>query len=237
MIEHFFGQLSQLPDMSDVEILDFVKGDLFYLSILVFVFGLFYKSARIFMLGIPKNRAKPKGSPVVSAFRILVQKPWYVVSFKELRVRRMVTIVCGTLFHITFLLLIFFVPQHTFVWESLTGVHLPYFPAALANLVAYGAAITLIALWIVRVASPVTRILTASGEHIAGFLILAVLISGIFAATWAGAGAYPKILTIHILAAELLIIYIPFSRLSHFLTYFYALAFYGRSLGISGVRE
>lgn len=237
MFDTFLKHLSQVPSMSDVELLHFVKSDLFYATMMIFVFGLLYKSARIFVLGIPKNRAKPKGSPFWATVKILLLKPYFVLSFKDIRIRRAVTVIAGIIFHIAFLLLIFFIPQHSFVWYKLTGVQLPYFGAAISNILAYGAVIALLALWINRVISPVTRILTGKDEHIANFLILLALITGIFANTWAGSGAYPKVLTLHILAAEALIVYIPFSRLSHFLTYFYSLAFYGRSLGISGARE
>ena len=236
----FFNELSnimQIGNMSDIERLNFIKGPLFSLSLIIFTFGLAYKFFRLLSLGIPANKAKPKGSPTASAIKMLFLKPWYVFGFKDVLAKRTITFINGFLFHIFFLLLIFFIPWHAFVWDKLLGVNLPYFNATISNIFAYGAVVTLIALWLSRISNPVTRLLTGKDEHIANFLILLVLISGIVANKWAGDAIYPKVLSAHILAAELLIIYIPFSRLSHFMTYFVSVVLYGRSIGIAGARE
>jgi len=237
---NFFQELSQISNiasMSDVELLNFIKGPLFTLSLFIFIFGLIYKFFRIFMLGIPTNKAKPKGSPFASTIKMLLLKPLYVFGFKDVLSKRTVTFIAGFLFHIFFLLLIFFIPWHEFVWEKILGIELFYFNATISNILAYGAVVSLVILWLSRFANPVTRLLSGKDEHFANFLILLVLISGIVANKWAGEANYPTVLSSHILLAEILLIYIPFSRLSHFMTYFVSVALYGRSIGISGARE
>ena len=229
--------IKDISSMSDVEILNFIKGPLFELSLLIFIFGLLYKLFKILTLGIPKNRAKPKGSPTFSAIKMLLMKPIYVFGFRDVLTKRAITFLNGFLFHIFFILLIFFIPWHAFIWDKLFSVELPYFNGAISNILAYGALVTLIILWVYRLVNPVTKLLTTFDEHFANFLIVAVLISGIIANKWAGDGVYPTLLSLHILIAELLIIYIPFSRLSHFMTYFISTYLYGRSIGISGARE
>ena len=232
-----FSSLGDLASLSDIERFNVIKGPLFELALLLFVFGLTYKLVRILMLGIPPERAKPKGNPALSAFKMLGMKPFYVFGFGDVVAKRTGTFVNGILFHLFFLLLIFFIPWHAFVWEKMTGVAFPYVSAALSNIFAYGALVTLLLLWLSRMLHPVTRLLTGKDEHVANFLIVLTLVTGIVANKWAGEGIYPTLLGAHILAAEVLIVYIPFSRLSHFMTYPVSLLFYGRSIGISGARE
>jgi len=234
---HDLLQVNNLASMSDVELLNFIKGPLFTLSLFIFIFGLVYKFFRLMLLGVPPNRAQAKGSPSGSALKMLFMKPFYIFGFRDVLSKRTVTFVNGFLFHIFFILLIFFIPWHAFVWEKIFTLELPYFSAMMSNVFAYGALITLLILWLSRMINPVTKLLTGADEHIANFLITLALISGIIANKWAGEGNYPLLLSAHILVAELLIIYIPFSRLSHFMTYFVSVVFYGRSIGISGARE
>ncbi len=221
----------------DLAFLDFVRGPLLKFALIVFFFGIAYRVVRVIMWGVPKNRAKPKGNPAVSALKTPFLKPFREITFKDVISKRAIQYIGGFTFHITFLLLVFFIPQHSFLWTEVLGIKLPYFSSTISNILAYGALLSVLALWLNRFTSPVLRLLTGANEHIANFLITLTILSGIVATQWVGGGTYITALGIHMLFADLLIIYIPFSRLAHFIDYFFSTGFYGRSIGISGVRE
>ncbi len=92
---------------------------------------------------------------------------------------------------------------------------------------AYSALLSLFALTVHRVFNPVLKLLTGRDEYFANALIGVVLFTGLFASKWSGGGLYVWMLNLHMLSAITLIIYIPFSRLSHFVYYFLSVFFYG----------
>ena len=221
----------------DLAFLDFVRGPLLKFALVIFFFGIAYRIFRVIAWGVPKNRAKPKGNPAASAISTPFLKPFRELTFQDVMSKRAIQYIGGFTFHITFLLLVFFIPQHSFLWTEVIGIKLPYFSSTISNILAYGALLSILALWLNRFTSPVLRLLTGAHEHIGNFLITITILTGIVATQWVGGGTYISMLGLHMLFADLLIIYIPFSRLAHFIDYFFSTGFYGRSIGISGVRE
>ena len=108
-------------------------------------------------------------------------------------------------------------------------------PQLIADILAYSALGSLFALTIHRMFNPVLKLLTGKDEYFANTLIGIVLFTGLFASRWSGGGLYIWMLNIHMLCAVILIAYIPFSRLSHFVYYFLSVFFYGLNVGRRGV--
>ncbi|GAB6066605.1 hypothetical protein JCM9492_17010 [Aquifex pyrophilus] len=220
----------------DVQVYDFIRGPLLKFAILIFFVGIAYRFFRVLILGLPKDFAKPKGNPPLKAVEKIVLKPaqaWRF--FREVFAHRGIQYVGGFLFHIGFLGLTFFVPQHAFLWKEIIGFEPPYMPQVVADILAYAALGSLFALTVHRMFNPVLKLLTGKDEYVANILIGIVLFTGIFATRWSGGGLYVWMLNIHMLSAVLLIIYIPFSRLSHFVYYFVSVFYYGWNVGKRGV--
>ncbi len=221
--------------MIDIEFLDFVRGPLLKLAILVFFFGIFYRIIRILVKGIPPDRAKPRGNVPLNVIKMPFTKPVYEWQFPDVFSRKAIIYIAGFIFHIGFLGITFLIPQHAFLWKEIIGIEPIYFSGLFAHILAYATVLSLVILWITRIFDPVLRLLTGLDEHLANFLILATATTGILATQWVGGGTYISMLSMHILFADILIIYIPFSRLAHFIDYFFATAFYGRDVGRKGV--
>ncbi len=222
--------------MIDVHFYDFVRGPLLQFALYFFFAGIAYRFFRVLFLGFPKDYAEPKGNPLVKAIEKIALKPtqgWRF--FIEVFARRGIQYVGGFLFHIGFLGLTFFVPQHAFLWKEIIGFEPPYMPQLVADVLAYSALGSLFALTIHRMFNPVLKHLTGKDEYFANILIGTVLFTGIFATRWSGGGLYVWMVTIHMFSAAILIIYIPFSRLSHFVYYFLSVFFYGWNVGKRGV--
>ncbi len=222
--------------MSDVAFYDLVRGPLLELALYFFFAGIAYRFFRVLLLGLPKDYAKPKGNPLAKALEKLALKPtqgWRF--FMEVFAHRGIQYVGGFLFHLGFLGLTFFVPQHAFLWKEIIGFEFPHMPQLVADFLAYSALLSLFALTVHRVFNPVLRLLTGKDEYFANILIGIVLFTGLFATKWSGGGLYVWMLNLHMLSAVVLIIYIPFSRLSHFVYYFLSVFFYGWNVGKRGV--
>ncbi|RLJ69866.1 nitrate reductase gamma subunit [Hydrogenivirga caldilitoris] len=222
--------------MIDVEFYDFVRGPLLEFALYFFFAGIAYRFLRVLLLGLPKDYAKPKGNPLAKAIEKIALKPtqgWRF--FMEVFAHRGIQYIGGFLFHVGFLGLTFFVPQHAFLWKEIIGFEPPYMPQLVADILAYSALFSLFALTVHRVFNPVLKLLTGKDEYFANILIGIVIFTGLFATRWSGGGLYVWMLNLHMLSAVILIIYIPFSRLSHFVYYFLSVFFYGWNVGKRGV--
>ncbi|ADC90047.1 hypothetical protein Thal_1418 [Thermocrinis albus DSM 14484] len=222
--------------MTDILLYDLIRGHLLKLSVYAFFIGIAYRFFRVLFLGLPPDYAPPKGKPILKAIEKVLLKPsqaWRF--FLEVFAHRGIQYVGGFLFHLGFLGLTFFVPQHAFLWGDILGFEPPYLPQVVADILAYSALGSLFALTVHRIFNPVLRLLTGKDEYLANFLIGLVLFSGLLATRWAGGAYYLWMLNVHMLSACVLILYIPFSRLSHFVYYFMSVFFYGRNVGKRGV--
>ena len=222
--------------MIDVKVYDFVRGPLLEFALYFFFAGIAYRFIRVLFLGLPKDYAKPKGNPLAKALEKIALKPtqgWRF--FIEVFAHRGIQYVGGFLFHLGFLGLTFFVPQHSFLWKEIIGFELPYMPQLIADILAYSALLSLFALTVHRVFNPVLKLLTGKDEYFANFLIGTIIFTGLLASRWSGGGLYVWMVTFHMLSGAILIIYIPLSRLSHFVYYFLSVFFYGWNVGKRGV--
>ena len=220
----------------DVNLYDIIRGPLLKFALFVFFAGISYRFFRVLLLGLPKDYAKPKGNPFAKALEKIALKPtqgWRF--FMDVFAHRGIQYVGGFLFHIGFLGLTFFVPQHAFLWKEILGFELPYMPQLVADILAYSALLSLIALTVHRVFNPVLKLLTGKDEYFANILIGTIIFTGLLASRWSGGGLYVWALNLHMLSAVILIAYIPFSRLSHFVYYFLSVFFYGWNVGKRGV--
>jgi nitrate reductase gamma subunit len=220
--------------MSDVAFYDFVRGPFLKLALWVFFLGIAYRFFRVLFLGIPHDYAKPKGNPYYMAVKKIVIKPTMGWTFREIFARRAINFIGGFMFHIGFIGLTFLVPAHALLWREITGLPIPMMPNIVSDMLAYSAFGSLLVLTVHRALNPVLKLLTGKDEYFANLLIGLILFTGLLATKWAGSG-YIWILSIHIFLADLLIIYIPFSRLSHFVYYFLSVGFMGWNAGKRGV--
>ncbi len=221
--------------MKDVVFYDFVRGPLLKFALFVFFAGISYRFFRVVFLGLPADYAKPKGNPYLMAVKKIIIKPTMGWTFNEIFSRRAINFIGGFLFHLGFLGLTFFVPAHALLWKEIIGISLPVMPSLIGDILTYSALGSLIALTLHRALNPVLKLLTGKDEYFANLLVALILFTGLLANKWAGGGLYIWLLSMHMLLADLLILYIPFSRLSHFVYYFLSVGFMGWNAGKRGV--
>ncbi|WP_304091145.1 hypothetical protein [Hydrogenobacter thermophilus] len=157
--------------MSDTTFYDLVRGPLLKFALFIFFAGISYRFFRVVFLGLPPDYAKPKGNPYYMAVKKIVIKPTMGWTFNEIFSRRAVNFIGGFLFHLGFLGLTFFVPDHALLWREITGLPIPTMPNLVGDILAYAALGSLLALTIHRMLNPVLKLLTGKDEYFANFLI------------------------------------------------------------------
>ncbi len=215
------------------QILEFARGPFFQVAWLVFLAGMAYRLVRVLVLGWEADKVKAKGSKVggiVKSFAkgILIWPfiPWVKNTFA----RNPVMYLAGGLFHLGLFVVVFLGTAHMLVWKSLLGFGWPTLPLPIVDWLAAGAIVAMIALLINRIVNPVLRLLTGPAEWLNWLVVFVPMVTG-YIMTHHLFFPYETLFALHMLAVNVLLIWIPMSRISHFVFYFFSKAIHGADFG------
>ncbi|WP_316365502.1 hypothetical protein [Candidatus Thiodiazotropha sp. CDECU1] len=210
-------------------IAQFIDGPLWIFSLGVFVIGVVWRILMILMAGNRTDLATPKGSAASGAMRTIVSRSLYE---RTAATRGRLLQIAGYLFHLGLFALLFFAQPHIdFYAERITGFSWPAMPHWAFILSAELAFLGLLLLWIHRLLSPVTRLLSDLDDHVGSVLVFLVMLTGCLAL----AQSFEALRLIHLLLAELLLIYFPFSKLMHTFTFVMSRGYTGATMGRKGI--
>lgn len=133
-------------------------------------------------------------------------------------------------FHIGIIGVFLFLSAHNLIFEKAFGFSLAVLPQPIADILGWGAVISAIFLAVRRMVMPEVRIMTTISDYAILLLSAAPLVTGLIC-RYEPAG-YSIWLIVHILSGEILLIAIPFTRLSHILLFFLSRAQLGMDFGI-----
>jgi nitrate reductase gamma subunit len=223
--------------MTWLSILEFARGPFFYAALLVFVGGMAYRLVNVIGLGWSKDRVPVKGSKaggVVKSFLkgILIWPfiPWVKNTFK----RNPLTYIGGGLFHLGLFAVIILGTPHMLVWKSLLGFGWSTLPLPIVDWLAAAAIVAMLVLLINRLVHPVLKLISGPAEYFAWLLVFLPMVTG-YMMTHHLWFQYEVLFSLHMLAVDVLLIWIPLSRISHFIFYFFARAIHGQEFGKRGV--
>ena len=207
---------------------EFVEGPLWYAASAVFVLGIGWRLAAVFMIGRARDLSVSRRSPIVGAVKAVLL---HSVPHGGNLGRTVYHFVAGYLFHLgLFALLLFAAPHVTFINARIVTLPWPAMPHWAFIIAAEAAFAGLILLYIRRLTDPMTRQLSDADDHIGAWLTFVAMLTGCLALQEAHAG----LRTLHMLSVEVLMIYFPFSRLTHAFTFLIARVNTGAALGRRG---
>ena len=219
-------------------VLEFARGPFFYAALLVFIGGMIYRLVSVIGLGWKKDRVPVKGSEtggVVMSFLkgILVWPfiPWVKNTFK----RNPLVYIGGGLFHLGLFLVVFLGTAHMLVWKSLLGFGWATLPLPIVDWLAAAGIVGMLILLINRIIHPVLRLISGPAEYLAWAFVFLPMVTG-YALTHHLGPRYEVMFSLHMLSVDVLLIWIPLSRISHFIFYFFSRTIHGQQFGKRGVR-
>ncbi|MCG6897219.1 MAG: respiratory nitrate reductase subunit gamma [Thiocapsa sp.] len=216
-----------------MEFLLWTKGPMFNVAIAIFAIGLLVRIAEIFVLGRERNYAEPRASEWLPGLRTVFTR---TVADPGTFKRAPFNVVVGWVWHIGFLIaLLLFVP-HIKLIESLTGLSWPALPNPIISMVTAVTLVALIATLIHRMTHPVKRRISTIEDYLVWTVVFAVVLTG-FLAFNRMINPYPLVLGMHILSAEIMLILLPFTKLTHIFTLFIARWYNGAAFGRKGVQS
>jgi hypothetical protein len=219
--------------MEWTDILRFFRGPFFAVSLIIFVGGMAYRLFRIILLGWPRDRVESRGSKTVGVVRTYLKGlilfpfiPWVRRTFGK----NTLTYIAGGLFHLSLFLVIFFATPHVLVWKSLLGFGWSALPAPMADGLSAIGIISLLLLLVNRLTHPVLKLITRSPAWLNWTLVFLPFVTG-YAMTHHLLFRYEALFSLHMITVDILLIWIPLGRISHFLFYFFSRTIHGAQAG------
>ena len=219
--------------MSEIELLNWVRGSGFQLAVAIFVAGVVIRILEILLLGRKANLAEAKGSEMSAGLRTVFSRS---IPDKSTLQRSTYTIVAGYIFHLGLFITIFLFAPHILMFKEVSGLSWPSLPTPIVDAVTIVTIITLFIVLIHRLRDPVLRFLTNYEDILVWLVTILPLITGYIAFHRIGSTA-PALLAIHILSVELLLVVFPFTKLMHAFTLFIARWYNGAISGYRGVQS
>lgn len=218
--------------MNPQELLSWVRGTGLQLATALFVLGMVYRLLHLYMLGRKKNLAAPRGTEWGPGLRAMWRRSFVL---PELSARGKFTVVVGYTFHIGLFITVLFLSQHIEMFRSVLGFGWKAMPRGVIDLAAVLTIGAMIALLVHRYMDPVKRMLSGFEDYLTWLLTFLPLITGFMLLRNIG-WDYTHMLTLHLISVELLLVAIPFTKLTHMITTFSARWYNGAVAGYKGLQ-
>jgi nitrate reductase gamma subunit len=219
--------------MSEIEFLNWVRGQGFQIAVIIFVAGVIIRFGEILLLGRKANLAEAKGSEMIGGLKTVVSRS---VPDKSTFKRSTFIVVAGYIFHIGLFVTIFLFAPHILMFKDIIGFGWPALPTPIVDALTVVTIISLLAILTYRMRNTVLKFLTTKEDYLVWMLTILPLITGYIAFHRIGLTA-PTLLAIHILSVELLLVAFPFTKLMHTFTFALSRWYNGAISGYRGVQS
>ena len=210
-------------------VLRFSRGPLFKASLSVFALGMLYRLAQALRPGWRRRHTPHKGNALagvavsfLKGLLVLPFIPWIKGVFR----RSAVTYIAGGMFHLGLLVVVFFSKTHMQAWKSVLGFGWPVLPQPVVGWLAALGIVAMLVLLVNRAVNPVLRLISGPAEWLNWLFVFLPMATGFIMArrVWF---PYEVTFSVHMLLVDFLLVWIPLSRISHFIFYFFSRAIHG----------
>jgi nitrate reductase gamma subunit len=217
--------------MNEMLFLTWVRGTGLNIAIAIFVAGIFWRLFEVYSLGRKKDLSAPRQLSGASGWHTVLRR---TLPADGLLKKAPVTYIGGGVFHIGLAVVVFLFAPHIKFIQSLTGLSWPGLPSQFVDLVTIVTLAALLVLLVDRIKQPVKRFLSTFEDWFTWGLTFMPLLTGWLAVRHLLL-PYTTMLALHILFVELLLVFLPFTKLFHAFTVFGSRWFNGTVNGHKGV--
>ncbi len=207
-------------------ILEFLRGPVVWIALLVFVFASLYRVIKVIRMAKDEKIILP----YLSAYYGLRSVIRWIIPFstRNMRIRPLFTVVSFS-FHVCLLATPLFLMDHAILWHESWGVRWWSLPAAWADVMTVIVIFACAFFMVRRTVAPQVRTVTSWHDYLIVLLVASPFVTGFVAHhQWL---PYRLTLTLHMVFGTLWLIAIPFTRLAHMLWFVFTRTFTGSEFG------
>jgi len=217
--------------MNDMQFLTWVRGTGLDIAVSIFLLGVIWRLFEIYSIGRKQDLAAPRSTPGASGLHTIFRRS---VPPEGMMKRSPVSYIGGYVFHIGLAIVVFLFAPHILLISNLTGLSWPGLPSQFIDLITVVTMAAMVLVLFDRINKPVKRFLSTFGDWFTWTLTFLPLLTG-----WLSVQhlllPYTTMLALHILSVELLLVFLPFTKLFHAFTVFGSRWFNGTVNGHKGV--
>jgi len=214
-----------------MDLLSFARGPALQWSLVVLVLGLVWRLTGVLLQPQKRDLSAPRSDETVrGAWRMILRRMWPKPEFAA---GSAVSTGTGYVFHIGLCVVFFLAAPHVLFVGDLVGLSWPHLPNTVVTVTGALTLAALLAMLVMRVGSPVKRLLSNFDDYFSWFATAAPVATGLAATAHFG-GPYETVLAVHILSAELLLVWLPFGKLMHVVLVFLSRGATGAALARKG---
>jgi nitrate reductase gamma subunit len=198
-----------------MNILEFARGPAFEVALIVFVFGVCWRLAGIFLMHRRLDRSKPRqGALIAGGMRAIVMRS---LPPHELEKKIVFQHISGYAWHLAFFASVLLFAPHIPFFKQFLGFGWPTLPNTVALLSGAVALAILAALLWRRATRPVLRQLSTLDDYLSIVLVILPLVTGFmtYARVLPFGLRYETMLGLHVLSICSLLVWFPFGKLMH----------------------
>jgi len=205
---------------------EFVSGPLVWIAFAIFVGGSLY---RIYYM-LSSSKKEKVVFPHMSLKHSLASLVHWVIPFNnQYMQKRPIFTIVSFAFHICLVITPIFLLAHVILWDESWNMSWWTIPEAVTDWMTVIVIVGCVFFLYRRLTDPVVKNVTDGSDYLLLAITALPFITGFIA--YHQLFAYKTILIIHILAGEIMLITIPFTRLSHMLFFVFTRAYFGSEQG------
>ena len=214
--------------LTSIEVYNFLKGPMVWLAFLVFIGGSVFRVISLIMLAKKDKVVYPYLS-LKYAFRSFIH--WLIpFGSRNMRLHPWMTFFAFT-FHTGLLFTPVFLYPHIVLWHEAWGIRWWSLPENIADIITLIVILCCIFFILRRIFASEVRFVTYASDYFIIGIAAAPFVTG-FLAFHQLVAPYRLMLMLHILLGEIMLIAIPFTRLSHMLSFWLTRAHTGSEFGV-----
>jgi nitrate reductase gamma subunit len=200
-------------------LLEFARGPVLTWSLIIFFVGVAWRLVGILLLRRKPDYSDRRGRGTAwGVVKAIFRRMW---PRKEFQARTLYSQAIGYVFHFGLAIVVFLFVPHILFIKSLTGLMWSGLPSSFIYFTGVITVAALVMALIRRLTHPVLKLLSNFDDYFSWFVTAAPVVSGLLAVAHWGA-RYETLLGLHILSAELLLVWFPFGKLMHGLLFVFS---------------
>ena len=211
-----------------MDVYELVRGPFAWIALVMFALGSLYRI--VFLLLAGKKEPVPNYSKTAKDAARSILHGLLPFGSTYMRKQPLFTIVTF-LFHLCIVILPIFLLAHIILWYESWEILWWSLPDIMTDAMALWVMLACLFFIVRRLFVPEVKQVSRPGDFIFLIIILLIFLSGFLAHhQW---GPYRPTLILHIISSEILLVTLPFSRLSHMLFFYFSRAYMGAEYGKS----